>query len=202
MSDAPSQRRPYVLGIWLIVAGALGILAAVELTLDRFQSLEHPSTALSCDFSLIVQCSANLNSWQGSVFGFPNPVIGLVCWPAVVVVGASLLSGARFSRWYWALFNLGVLFALAFIVFLSTESIWAPNLHTLCPWCMLTWAVTIPTFWAVTFRNLKHGVFGSKRAVRAIGAFGLSWIVPITLVSYLVIAIEAQLSLDVLRYLF
>ncbi|MDM4761691.1 vitamin K epoxide reductase family protein [Galbitalea sp. SE-J8] len=202
MSDAPARRVPWILSVWLIVAGVIGVWAAFELTLDRIASVEHPHAALSCDFSLLVQCTANLDSWQGSVFGFPNPIIGLVAWPATIVVGAGLLARARFARWYWALFNLGVLGAFVFIIFLSTQSIWAQNLHTLCPWCMLTWSVTIPTFWAVTFRNLREGVFGRARALTAIGRFGSTWIVVIVILSYLAIAVEAQLSLDVLRYVF
>ena len=42
---------------------------------------------------------------------------GLGYWPALIiapiVVGASLLAGARFARWYWVVFNLGVAGAIA-----------------------------------------------------------------------------------------
>lgn len=200
MPDAPAQKRPIALAILLIVAGGLGIWAAFSLTMDKIISLQNPADALSCDFSLLVQCTANLNSWQGELFGFPNPILGLLCWPATIVVGMSLLAGARFPRWYWLLFNLGVLFAFAFIIFLSSSSFW--SIHTLCVWCMLTWSVTIPTFWAVTFRNLREGVFGRSRAAIGIGTFGLNWIVPIVIVSYLALAVEAQLALNVLRYIF
>jgi uncharacterized membrane protein len=196
VAEANSSRRPVALALLLIVAGVLGIWAAFELTMDRFSTLENPSGALSCDLNLIVQCTKNLGSWQGSLFGFPNPIIGLVTWPATIVVGMSLLAGSRFPRWYWLLFNLGLLFAFAFIVFLSTQSIFV--LGTLCLWCMLTWSVVIPSFLAVTFRNLAAGVFGSSAGLRRIGRIGSSWIVVITLVCYLAIAVAAQVRLDVL----
>jgi uncharacterized membrane protein len=197
---APTPQRPTALAILLIVAGVVGVWAAFALTQERFFSLANPGAPLSCDFSVIVQCNKNLESWQGSLFGFPNPIIGLVCWPVVVVVGVSLLAGSRFPRWYWGIFTLGMLFAFALIVFLSVQSIW--EIHTLCPWCMVTWAVTIPAFWAVTFHNLRNGVFGRSRPLLAIGRLGSSWLLVVTLLCYLAIAVQAQVQFDIIRILF
>ncbi len=198
MTDAViAPRRPWIFGIFLIVAGAAGWWAAFQLTLDKFIAYEHPTNKLSCDFSLIVQCTANLNSPEGSAFGFPNPLIGLGGFAAVIAVGVGLLAGARFSRWYWIAFNLGIAGALAFVIFLIRQSIF--HLGTLCPWCMLVWSATIPLFWVVTIRNLAEGVYG-QRGTR-IGNALRPWIIPITVVSYLVVAVVAQLKLDVLSYL-
>ncbi len=146
VTDAATAKRPLPLAILLVVGGFFGFLAAFELTLDKFQVLEHPASAssLSCDFSVIVQCSKNLESAEGSAFGFPNPVIGLAGYFALIVVGMTLLAGARLARWYWITLNVGVLFAMSFVIFLITKSIF--HLGTLCPWCMVVWAVTIPDF--------------------------------------------------------
>lgn len=198
MTDAvTASRRPWTFAIFLIVAGAAGWWAAFQLTLDKFIAYEHPSTKLSCDFSLIVQCTANLNSPEGSAFGFPNPIIGLGGFAAVIAVGVSLLAGARFARWYWIAFNLGVAGALAFVIFLIGHSIY--HLGTLCPWCMLVWLATIPLFWYVTIRNLADGVYGG--GARKLGAALRPWIIPITVISYLVVAVLAQLQLNVLAHL-
>lgn len=183
-----------VFGVWLIIAGAIGELAAFVLTLEKFATLSDPDTTASCDYSVLVQCTANLNAWQGSVFGFPNPIIGLLGWMAPIVVGAALLAGARFARWFWMLFNLGVAGALVFVVWLIGQSIF--ELGTLCPWCLVTWSVTIPTFFAVTFRNLSAGVFGGGERTRRLGASLLTWVAPITIVCFGIIALIAQLELD------
>ena len=198
MTDAvTAPRRPWILGIFLTVAGAAGWWAAFNLTLDKFLAYEHPKAALSCDFSFIVQCTANLNSPEGSAFGFPNPVIGLGGFAAVIAVGVSLLAGARFARWYWIVFNLGIAGALAFVIFLISKSIF--HLGTLCPWCMVVWAATIPLFWVVTIRNAAEGVFGAP--LGRVGAALRPWIIPITVISYLVVAIVAQLRLNLLAHL-
>ncbi|MFW8745041.1 vitamin K epoxide reductase family protein, partial [Mesorhizobium japonicum] len=145
-------------GLFLVVFGATGWWASFQLTLDKFQVLEHPGSALNCNVSVLVQCGKNLGSWQGAVFGFPNPVIGLGGFAAVIAVGVSLLAGARFSRWYWWLFNLGVAGALAFVIWLIGQSAFV--LGTLCPWCALVYVVMFPLFWVVTLRNAATGVFG------------------------------------------
>ncbi|QHC56987.1 hypothetical protein GSU10_07825 [Rathayibacter tanaceti] len=199
MRDAPTQPRPVVFAVLLIVLGVIGWIAAFALTNDKFAALESPEAGLGCDFSLLVQCSANLDSPQGAIFGFPNPLIGVAAWIAPIVVGAGLLAGARFDRWFWAVFNLGFVLALVFVGWLIATSVFA--LGTLCPWCMLTWSVVIPGFWLVTLRNLREGVFPVPAAVRRAAGAAYGWIPFITLVCYLGIAVIAQLRLNVLAYL-
>jgi len=199
MNDTSTEtRRPWILAIFLIVAGALGWWAAFSLTLDKFALLADPDAVLECNFSVLVQCGANLNSWQGEVFGFPNPLIGLGGFVAPIAVGVALLAGARFANWFWIAFNVGIAGALAFVIWLIGQSIFA--LFTLCPWCMLVWSVTIPLFWVVTLRNARDGVFG--RRLTRVGETLMPWVVPITAACYVVIAVIAQVQLDVLRSLF
>ncbi len=198
MNTSTETRRPWMLAVFLIVTGALGWWAAFSLTLDKFAILSDPDAVLDCNFSVLVQCGANLASWQGEVFGFPNPLIGLGGFVAPIAVGVGLLAGARFAKWFWIAFNVGLAGALAFVVWLITQSIYV--LGTLCPWCMLVWLVTIPLFWVVTLRNAADGVFGSR--LSGAGRALVPWVVPITVVCYLTVAVLAQVRLDVLRSLF
>lgn len=190
------SKRPVILAIFLIVAGVIGWTAAFALTVEKFVLLTDPTEALGCDFSVLVQCRANLESWQGSLFGFPNPIIGLAAWIAPIVVGVALLAGARFARWFWVVFNLGVVGALVFVIWLISQSVFV--LGTLCPWCMVTWSVTIPLFWALTLYNLKAGNLPLPERGRRIAAALYGWIPAITLACYVVVAVIAQLRLDVL----
>ena len=199
MTPETASRRPYALAILLIVAGCIGWFAAFSLTVEKFQLLINPSAELGCDFSLLVQCRANLESWQGSLFGFPNPLLGIAGWVAPIVVGAALLAGARFNRWFWILFNLGIVGALALVIWLISQSVFV--LGTLCPWCMVTWAMTIPVFWAVTLRTLSTGTIPVPRRARRFFAGAYTWVPAITIVSYLVVAGVAQVGLDVINQL-
>jgi uncharacterized membrane protein len=198
MSDSSTEtRRPWMLAVFLILTGGLGWWAAFSLTLDKFAVLADPDAVLDCNISPLVQCGANLSSWQGEVFGFPNPLIGLGGFVAPIAVGVALLAGARFASWFWIAFNVGIAGALAFVIWLISQSIFV--LGTLCPWCMLVWLVTIPLFWVVTLRNAAEGVFGS--GLQRVGRALRPWIVPITVLCYLIVALLAQVQLDVWRAL-
>lgn len=193
-SAARAPRIPIAFAITLIVAGLVGWYAAFALTLDKIAILKDPGARLDCNVSVLVQCGKNLGAWQGSVLGFPNPIIGLACWIAPIMVGISLLAGARFARWFWILFNLGVVGAMAFVVWLVHESIF--DLGTLCPWCILTWSIVIPLFLTVTTRNAAAGVFGAR--LTGIGRASFRWLVPATVLGYAIVVILAQLQLDAL----
>lgn len=197
MTDAAVPRRPLSLAIVLIVTGAVGWYAALALTLDKLAVLANPEADLDCNFSVIVQCGKNLGSWQGAILGFPNPIIGLGGFVAPIAVGVALLAGAAFARWFWIAFNIGVAGAFAFCLWLAYQSIF--NLGTLCPWCMLVWSMVIPMFWALTLFNAREGHFGSGLVRLGDRLYG--WVPVITLAGYLIIAIVAQLRLDLLSML-
>ncbi len=196
VTDAAAPvRRPWAYAIFLVVFGAAGWWASFQLTLDKFIVLEKgKDAALNCNVSALVQCGTNLNSPEGSAFGFPNPVLGLGGFAAVIAVGVSLLAGARFSRWYWWLFNLGIAGALAFVIWLIGVSFF--RLGTLCPWCALVYLVMFPLFWVVTIRNAATGVFGSALARPGRALLPWAWIIGIVCV--IVVGIIAQVKLDVL----
>lgn len=193
MTDIDAPRRPWFLAGFFVLAGVLGIWASFSLTIDKFIVLQNPDAVLDCSVSIVVECATNLQSWQGAVFGFPNPILGLVGFAGVLALGVALLGGAVFDRWLWIVINVGVLGAIGLVGFFVYSTIFV--LGTICLWCVLVWSVTIPLFLAVTGRNLAEGVFGGGRGA---GRFLLSWIVPITVAIFALIAITAQLRLDVI----
>ncbi len=187
-------RRPIALAVFLIVAGVIGWYSSFDLTLERIQTLINPAYKPTCDISPLVTCGPNMASWQGSLFHFPNPLIGVACFVAPIVVGVAILAGARFAKWFWVLFNLGFVLALVFVIWLISQSIF--SLGTLCPYCMIVWSVVIPLFWYVTGYNLKEGHFGNRGASREIAALVFPWLWTLVLLSYLVVVVIAQLRLD------
>ncbi|WP_127474811.1 vitamin K epoxide reductase family protein [Microbacterium sulfonylureivorans] len=195
-----THTRPKALAVWLIIAGVIGWWAAFQLTVEKFHLLADPDAIASCDLSPLVQCTENLDSWQGSVFGFPNPILGLTGWVAPIVVGVAILAGARFARWFWWLFEVGMLFAFCFVIWLISQSIF--ELGTLCPWCMVTWVVTIPTFYAVTLHLLRSGIVPVPSGVRKAAETLMGWVPLLAVVSYAIVAIIAQVQLDALQRIF
>ncbi|SJN43019.1 PROBABLE CONSERVED INTEGRAL MEMBRANE PROTEIN [Microbacterium esteraromaticum] len=193
-----AQRTRYTgYGIWLIVASLVGWWAAFQLTVEKFFLLENPSGQTSCYVSVMIQCDKNLSSWQGSVFGFSNPIIGLTAWMAVLVMGVAVLAAVRFPRWFWGLFGLGVAGAFAFVCWLIFQSIYM--LAVLCPWCMATWAVTIPTFLATAVHLVRNGTLTRSQKARQRADRLMVWVPLATIVVYAIVIAMAQLAgLDLL----
>jgi uncharacterized membrane protein len=192
---ARADRTP-VFSVVLIVAGLAGLTAAYNLSVDKVTAILSPATKLNCSFSILVECGTNLKSWQGSLFGFPNPLIGLGGFAVVLVIGIATLVGVRYQRWWWIAFNVGVIGAFAFISFLIYSSVYV--IGTLCVWCALVWIVTIPTFWMTTLGNLKNGNLRvGPGATKFFGA-AYGWVPLISLVFYVVIFLIYQTQLNLL----
>lgn len=187
-SDAPSRgaaaRQPLAIAILFIITGLAGLYGAFQLTIERFALIENPAVPLSCDINPFVSCGPVIQSWQGSLFGFPNPLIGLMAYTAPIFVGVALLAGARFPRWFWALFNLGLLGAIVFIHWLMFQTVYV--IGTLCPYCMLVWLFTIPLFWYGTVNNLARN-FGLPDSAARFFRRLLPWTWVIVVLDYLMI---------------
>ena len=193
--SAGTESRSFVLAFSLIVLGILGFIAAFSLTLDKISLLENPDAQLGCNFSVLVGCSTNLNSAQGEVFGFPNSLLGIVFWSVTIAIGVAILAGATFARWFWALYALAATASVGLVIWFISQSLYV--LHVLCPWCMVTWAVTIPVFWILVLHAARSGAFFLPPSVRRFADSAFSWIPLLTLACYLIVAVFAQIQLDV-----
>jgi uncharacterized membrane protein len=142
---------PYI----LLIGGTIGVLCAGILTIEKIDLLKHPNTPLNCDINPIVACGPVIDTPQASAFGLPNPIIGLVGFSIVATIGAALLAGATFKRWFWLGLQTGVIFGVCFVTWLQFQSIF--RIGALCPFCMVVWAMTIPIFWYTTLYNLHEG---------------------------------------------
>ncbi|MET9934390.1 vitamin K epoxide reductase family protein, partial [Streptomyces sp. NPDC006324] len=132
----------------LVITGAAGLLAAWVITLDKFKLLEDPGFTPGCSLNPVVSCGNVMKSEQASVFGFPNPMIGLVAYGMVIAIGVGLLAGARYRGWFWLGLNAGTLFGVGFCAWLTYQSLY--EINALCLWCCLAWVGTIVMFWYVT----------------------------------------------------
>lgn len=139
----------------LVVGGAVGLVCAFIISIDKLKLLENPGAHLPCNLNPIISCGSVMQSAQAHAFGFPNPFIGLAAFGALMAIGAGLLAGATFKRWFWLGLEAGTVFGLGFIHWLFFESVY--RIHSLCPYCMVVWIVTITTFWYVTLYNLQKG---------------------------------------------
>ncbi|MDI5964679.1 vitamin K epoxide reductase family protein [Streptomyces sp. SL13] len=169
-SDAESGQADGLFGagrgyaILLVICGALGLLAAWIITIDEFHLYQNPSYVPGCSINPIISCGNIMKSAQAKVFGFPNPMMGLVAYPVEIGVGMALLGGARFRPWFWRGLQAGTLLGTIFVTWLQFESLY--SIGSLCPWCMVAWVGTITAFWYTLVHNVRTRVIPAPTAVR------------------------------------
>ncbi|WP_371503585.1 vitamin K epoxide reductase family protein [Allokutzneria sp. NRRL B-24872] len=168
----------------LTIGGVLGTAASFALVIEKFLLLANPFHIPSCTLDAVLSCGSVMRSPQAELFGFPNPVLGVIAFPVVTTLGVVLLAGARLPRWVWTGLQAGATLGVVFVHWLMIQSMY--DIRALCPYCMVVWAVTIPIFWYTTVHNMDRGYLGRLRApllVRFHSTVVTTWLVMIALLA-------------------
>ena len=156
-----NQKTDRIIFSVMLAAGILALAAAFTLTVNKFEVLQNPDVALACSINLVLDCSTVMSTWQASVFGFPNMVIGLMAFSVVITVALAGLAGVKFPRWWLIVANIGFLLGAIFSYWLFFQSVYA--IAVLCPWCLLVTLSTTLIFSSMLHYNLKHNTFALKK---------------------------------------
>ena len=177
------QKRSYQQTAWiLVIGGVIGIFASIELIVQKIGVLSNPDYVPNCDINPILSCGSVISTDQASLFGFPNPILGVIGFTVVVLFGVLLFAGIELPRWMWLGLNAGALAGMILVIWLVGQSLYV--IGALCPWCMVVWSITIPIFWQVTTDNLAGGRISLGSSLSEI-VVALKWI--LVGASYLII---------------
>lgn len=146
----------WVFGI-MLAGGLAALIASFTLTIEKFHLYEDPDAILSCSFNLVLNCTQVMQTWQASVFGFPNMLIGLMAFPVVITVALAGLAGVKFPRWWLIAQHIGFALGMIFSYWLFFQSVYA--IQVLCPWCLIVTASTTLIFSSMTHYNLRLNTF-------------------------------------------
>ena len=163
---APPERAAF---IWtLLVTSVVGWIASGILVIERLHVYADANYITSCDISPWVSCGTVFKTPQAALFGFPNPLLGILGFTVVVTLGVVLGTGARVPTWVLGGLAAVSLVAWGFVHWLAFESLYSIN--ALCPWCLVVWAVTAPiALWSLlVVLRLTRGATGGGRVVAAV----------------------------------
>lgn len=149
------------LGRLFVVTGLIGLVAAVTLLVEKIELLKNPDYTPTCSINPVLSCGSVMTTPQAEAFGIPNPIIGVAGFAALSLLGVVLASRSGLPRWLWLATQGAVTFGVVFVHWLIYQSLYV--IGALCPYCMVVWAVTIPTFWWTTVHTL-HRFRPSRRA--------------------------------------
>ena len=180
----------FELSIVMLVTGLAGMWASFSLVTAERAMLQNPGGKLSCDLNPLIGCSGFFNSDYNTLFfGAPNALFGLMFFSGVVALGLALLGGARLPSWMWRLLSLGMAAAAAWIFWFQYTSIFVEG--ALCPYCIVTWAATIPLIVHVLARSFGAGHLPAGDGVRRILVKGRWWLVAAVYLAVVLVAVVA-----------
>ena len=190
--DAQTRSRRWVFGTMLLF-GTIGLIAAFTLTVEKFHLLENPDAVLSCSFNVVLNCSTVMQTWQSSVFGFPNMILGLMAYSVVMTIALLGLLNVTLPRKFLIVVNIGYLLGALFAYWLFFQSVFA--IQVLCPWCLIVTFATTLILATMTRYNLQQNTFNlSKKTNSAVQKFlakdfdkllTASWVVILIVVVFL-----------------
>ena len=143
----------------ILLAGVIGLLAALVLSIDAVKLAEDPLADLSCNISTKISCATVGLSWQASLLGFPNAFLGLISQPVLITIAVAALGGVRFPRWFMLAAQAGFALGLVFAIWLFQQSYFV--IGALCPYCMVLYVTTLLAFAAITRINILEGDLGT-----------------------------------------
>ena len=179
----PAFARHRAFGLLMLVTGIVGWIASAVLVLERLALYRDSGHVTSCDVNPWVSCGRVMGTWQSELFGFPNPLIGIVAFAVVLTTAMAVLSGASLGRWYWAGLQAGVSLGAVFVAWLWSQALF--EIYILCLYCMVVWAAMIPLFILLTVRNLAHGIIPAPAAVVR---FAAEWAWTLVAAAYVAVA--------------
>ncbi|WP_395297328.1 vitamin K epoxide reductase family protein [Kitasatospora hibisci] len=168
-----------VFSLLLLLGALLGLAASAVLTFDKLRILENPSYIPSCNLNPVISCGSVMRTEQAEVFGFPNPLLGLAAFGALAAIGAGLLAGAAFRRWFWWGLQAGTVLGVVFVHWLIDQALY--DIGALCPYCMVVWTAVVVLCWYTTLHNLRSGAIpvGPRAAVVVREAARYHWALPV-----------------------
>jgi len=113
----------------------------------------------------------------------------------VVAIAVALLQGAKFPRWFWAAFTVGLFVAWFFLMWLFYQAVFV--IGYLCLYCMVVWVTHTVLWWIYLPWAAQHGLLGGANWLKRAGAALLpySWVAIVLNFAFIGLSIWVQFPL-------
>jgi len=144
------QRTSYAL---MTLGATVGVVAAFLQTLEKLTLIQNPHATLTCNLNSVFSCTNVLNSWQASVFGFPNSIMCLGLFLVFLVAAVAGWSGSALSKGFRLSVQGLSLFTLGFALWFLEQSTF--SIGSLCIFCLFCFAGLLIVNWAWLRINVR-----------------------------------------------
>jgi uncharacterized membrane protein len=189
------RHTPLGFGWLILVSGVISLISSWALSREGYL-LAAEGRQPSCDINPFFSCGSVMESWQARIFlDAPNQLTGIAGFAVVVTIAVALLQGARFPRWFWALFTIGLFAAWFFLMWLFYQAVFV--IGYLCLYCMVVWASHSVLWWVYLPWVAQHGLLGGAHRLKRVGTALLpySWVAVVANFAVIAMSIWVQFPL-------
>ena len=149
----------------------VGIVASFIITWEKIELLKNPNHVTSCSINPLLSCQNVMTSEQASVFGFPNPFLGLIGFSMIFAFAFISFFVKKFPPIIYLLLVSGLGFAVAFSTWLFHEAIF--DIGAICVYCVAVWLCSY-----LMFFDMFGFLLAKKLKIESISEWG--WVAGLT----------------------
>lgn len=138
----------------LFITSLVGLISSFVLTVEKIFLIKNPDYQPSCSLNPIFSCRGIMESWQAELFGFPNPLLGIIGFSLTLCVAVGIFSEAKFGKKFMITMNAGIGLAFIFILWLYYQAFF--KIGFACLYCIFVWLSVIPMFFFTTTKNIQE----------------------------------------------
>jgi uncharacterized membrane protein len=147
----------------LLVMSLLGLYASFGLIIDKLALVQNKDFIVACNINPLFSCTQVMNTPYADMFGFPNPIFGLIGYASMATLAlVALLEKGELKRVVLLFGFVSGVAAFLYSYFLLWISMFLIN--ALCPLCLLSLTVSTFSFWILLYLSLADKALGKKVA--------------------------------------
>lgn len=133
---------------YFLIFSLIGLAASFIITWEKVELLKNPKHVTSCSINPLLSCQNVMQSDEASVFGFPNPLLGLIGFSMIFAFAFISFFVKKFPPIIYILLVSGLGFAVSFSTWLFYEAIF--DIGAICVYCVAVWLCSYMMFFDMT----------------------------------------------------
>lgn len=142
-----------LLYITITISSVIGLIASFLQMIEKIKMLKNVSAPLICNINAVFNCSNVLDTWQSSVFGFPNALMCIIFFTIMLTLGLIGWTGSIINKNLRLIMQASAIFFLGFGFWYLWQSIFI--IGSICLFCLFCYAGVLGINFAWLRINIK-----------------------------------------------
>lgn len=181
----------------VLIFSILGLAASFILTIEAFAIAKDANANLACDINSVFNCGSVMKTGKAESFGFPNPILGVIGYTAMVTLAIVHLVEKKLSMKlvYMMLFGAGLAFIFSYWLIYSSVF----EIGILCIFCIISCISATNIFFALLVYCIKNTNFTNPIGLKLQQSINAGWFIPLITLWYVLIVTISYLQMTIWR---